>query len=329
MTRSMGVFVSDSAQPGVLPMRPLTTGELLDAAVVLLRTRASKLIGFGVAAALVEQALLFPLRRLADQDSSLLPATGRLTEFGFLVVAGFACEAFLIAVLGGVAAREGPRALLGAAAPPRPSQRPFALVLVALVAATVSAIGAIPFLLVLIPLQSLGIAMAIFLTAVLWPLPYGVVGLAAPAVVVDRASAGGALLRSLFLTSRNGLRAAWIRILGYLAWLVIRFGLTAATMALVTVAFSSDSSTMDNLLLGGVALIVNGLAYPMLGCLDAVLHLETRMRTEGLDIGLRSAVRRGVAADTALTVPRVGVAHQAVPTQTVPPQTVPPQTVTT
>ena len=56
--------------------------------------------------------------------------------------------------------------------------------------------------------------------------------------------------------------------------------------------------------MGAAWLAVNALAYPMLGCLDAALHLEARMRTEGLDIALARSLRRGVATETALAVPR-------------------------
>ena len=37
----------DHTQPGALPLRPMTTGEVLDAAAVLLRTRVWRLIGLG------------------------------------------------------------------------------------------------------------------------------------------------------------------------------------------------------------------------------------------------------------------------------------------
>jgi hypothetical protein len=154
--------LSDLARPGALPLRPLTTGELLDAAVVLLRTRAARLIWLGVVLAVLEQAALFPLRRLADQDITTLPGSGKLLEFGVLVVVGFATEAFCIAVLGGVAATHAPRALLGPAAPQRPPLRLPAVLVVATVAGVVAAIGATPFLVLLPPLQSLGIATAVF-----------------------------------------------------------------------------------------------------------------------------------------------------------------------
>jgi hypothetical protein len=299
-----GVSLSDLARPGVLPLRPLTTGELLDAAVVLLRTRTGRLIWLGVALAVLEQVALFPLRRLADQDITTLPGSGRLLQFGVLIVVGFATEAFCIAVLGGAAATHAPRALLGPAAPQRPSLRLPALLVVAVVAGTVAAVGATPFLVLLPPLQSLGIATAVFLTVLLWPIPYGLVGLAAPVVVIDRYGPGRALLRSVRLASRDGLRVVWIRVLGYTAWFFVRYGLTAATLGIIAFAFVSPSSTVDNLLMGAVAVVVNALAYPVLGCLDVVLHLETRMRTEGLDILVRGALRRGVTVETALAVPR-------------------------
>jgi hypothetical protein len=296
--------VSDPARTGVLPLRPLTTGELLDAAVVLLRTRTTRLLWLGMALAMVEQAILFPLRRLADQDISLLPGRGHLAEFGVLIVVGFATEAMIIALIGGAAATEAPRALLGPSAPRRPRLRPGRLLVVGLIAGLVSASGAWAYLVVLTPLQSLGIAAAIFITAIVWPIPYGLIGLAAPAAVIDDRGPIGAVRRSVRLASRNGMRVVWIRILGYVAWLVIRYGLSAATLAIASIALTSPNPTVDNLLVAGTAIVVNVLAYPMLGCLDVVLHLEARMRTEGLDILLRGALRRGVAADNALAVPR-------------------------
>ena len=295
--------MSDLTRPGALPLRPLTTGELLDGAVVLLRARPVRLIGLGVLLALAEQAVLFPLRTLARQDISLFPGTGRLEEFGVLVVAGFGTEALIIAILGGVAAREGPRALLGRAAPPRPALRPVSLAVAAAVAMVVCAAAAFPFLVVLEPLQTAGFVLAVMMAAIVWPIPYGLVGLAAPAVVLERRGPFSALWRSMRLASRDALRAVWIRVLGYAAWLIIRLALTTATITLVEIFGTSPSETTDRLLLAGTAVLANALAYPMLGCLDVMLLLEARMRTEGLDISLRRTLARGVATDASLAVP--------------------------
>ena len=176
--------------------------------MVLLRARPARLILVGVLLAVVEQALLFPLRRLADQDISLFPATGRLGEFGILLLAGFGTEALIIALLGGVAAAEGGQALLGAAAPPCPPARPGSVAAVALMAMLVCAAAtALPFLVVLEPLQDGGFIVAGLLVTVLWPLPYGLVGLAAPAAVIEQRGPGSALLRSVRLASRDALRS--------------------------------------------------------------------------------------------------------------------------
>jgi hypothetical protein len=297
------VSLRDHNQAGALPLRPLTTGELLDAAVVILRTRTGRLIGLGVTLALLEQVLLFWLRRLADVDSSFLPGTGRLAAFGVLIVVGFATEAFCIAILGGVAAREAPQVLLGGVGPARRA-RTVGLIVVALLAATVCGATAWAFLVLPVPWQNAGLFLALLVTYTIWPIGYGLVGLAAPTVVVDGRDPFRAFGRSIRLASRNGMRAAWIRVLGYLVWLLVRLGLGLASMAVVGLVYSSPSSTVDNLIMGGVWLVVNALAYPVLGCLDVALHLEARMRTEGLDIALRRSARRGVDPETALAVPQ-------------------------
>lgn len=296
--------MSDLTQPGALALRPLTTGELLDAAVVLLRARAGWLLGLGFLFALAEQALLFPLRRLADVDNSFLPATQGLRWYGVLIVVGFGTEALAIAILGGIAAAVAPRALLGRYAPATRPARMGSVIVVGLVAALVCAASAWLFLVAPLPLQVVGLLIAGLMTGLVWPFVYGLVGLAAPAVVVDQRGPLAALGRSVALSARGGGRALWIRILGYLAWLFIRLGLSVAVVAVVEIFYSSPSATVDNILMGTTWLVVNALAYPVLGCLDVVNHLETRMRTEGLDIALRRSLRRGVATDVALAVPR-------------------------
>lgn len=289
----------DLTQPGALPLRPLTTGELLDAAVVLLRTRAGKLVGLRVAAALVEQAILFPLRRLADVDSSLLPGTGRLREFGLLIVVGFFTEILVIALLAGTAAVEAPPALLGDRVP-RGRARLAPMILGAVVAATIGASCAWAFVLLLLPLQVLGLVLAILITIPCWVVLYGLFGLVTSSVLIDEVGPVRALGRSLVLSSRSGLRALWIRVLGYLAWLIIRLSLSFAVVGVVALFYSSPSNTVDDVLMGATWLLVNAVAYPILGCLDVALLLESRMRSEGLDIALRATLRRGRAANLTL-----------------------------
>lgn len=294
----------DHAQAGALPLRPLTTGELLDAAAVLLRSRGLRLLGLGALLALSEQAILFPLRRLADVDITYFPDESGLFAFAFVIIAGLAMEAFCIAVLGGVAATQAPGAMLGTSAPARPRSRIGPVIAVGVVAAMACGATGWSFLVLPVPLQVFGLVLAFLATALVWPIAYGLLGLAAPAAVIDQLAPVRALGRSLRLASRSFMRAGWIRVLGYLAWLFIRVGLGYATVAIVGLVYSSPSNTADNVIMGLIFVGVNALAYTMLGCLDVVLHLEARMRFEGLDIALRRSVRRGVATDAALAVPR-------------------------
>lgn len=261
----------------------MTTGELLDAATSLLRTRAPLLLGVGFLLALLEQIALFPLRQLADVVNVVFPHEDRWGLYALLLIVGFATETFCIALLGAFSSAAAPRALLGAAAPVRPA-RLVSATLVAVIVAVCCALAAT--------------------TVVFGPVAYLLLGLAVPAVVIDRLGPGPALLRSVRLISRRGMRAGWIRLIGYLSWLVIRFATGLGGWAALRLLIDTDTAVRDHLVTSLAWLAVNSVAYPALACLDTVLHLETRMRTEGLDITLARAVRRGVSTETALVVPR-------------------------
>jgi hypothetical protein len=300
-----------------LPLRPQTLGELLDAATNLLRRYALPLIGAGLVLALAEQAALYPLRRAAAVAPPwyLPESSDRVAQYWTLLATGFGTETVIIVLLSGLAARASVADLTGAPAPRGlvgRGTRPGALAVLALVlgagAAVDSAAGLVP--------------------GVFW---YLLAGLAAPVLIVDRrpprrpVPAGTqparqleapwpagpflaigplpAIGRSMALVTRGGWRPAGIRLLGYLAWWVIRLGLGAGSIALLRLVVDRDSPW-----LGLAATLawstVNAIAYPALACLDAVVHLENRMRVEGLDLALSRALRRDRPAEPALAVPR-------------------------
>jgi hypothetical protein len=182
-----------------------------------------------------------------------------------------------------IASAAAPRALLGAAAPAGRSRTAPAVIAAVLVA------------------LACGLAAVVVLP---WPLVYGLLGLTVPAVVIDRRGPFGGLWRSLRLAGRGGLRTAWIRLLGYLTWLLIRLAIGLGGLALLTEFASMNTELIDHLFTGLAWLAVNCIAYPVLACLDATLHLDARMRTEGLDITLGRALKRGVSTERALAVPR-------------------------
>lgn len=276
----------------LLPLRPLTVGELLDAAVSLLRVHGRALLPVAVVLAAIEQALLAPLRLLAGvEPPAYLPDFPQLRHvelFWLLLAVGAATEVTIIALLGGLTARAAGADLLGH----RPTARQLlnprggrfgAVAVVALVAGASMFVAA--------------------LAGPAWFVVYALFGLAAPAVVLDRLGPGRALWRSTKLACRAGLRAAGIRTLGYLAWLAIRVALGLGGYAALD-ALSLGEAEWTAPMSALAWLLVNTVAYPTLACLDAALHLETRMRTEGLDILLSRAARRGQVSPALLGVVR-------------------------
>ncbi|HET6211248.1 MAG TPA: hypothetical protein VFE14_00090 [Micromonosporaceae bacterium] len=273
------------AHAGALPLRPLTVAELLDAALALLRTRARPLLAVGIGLALAEQALIYPLRTRAH---GYFPNGENTGPWWLMIAVGFATEAVAIAVLGAQAAGAVLPALLGRPVPrPRRSR--------AAIAGSVAGVAIAAGL-------TCGLAAYAFLLP--WFVVYASLGLAAPAVVVDRLGSGQAVVRSIRLVWRSGLRPGAIRVLGYLGWLLFRLALSLGGITALNAIPRVELGSWTVLAAAACWAVVNAIAYPVLGCLDAVLHLEARMRVEGLDIALGRALRRGEPLEPALAVPR-------------------------
>ncbi|WP_431882618.1 hypothetical protein [Micromonospora gifhornensis] len=259
----------------VLPNRPLTVGELLDSAVLLLRGHLGALLPLAGALALVEQLLLLPLRSAVGVDPPLwwTLSMSSLGPFLVLLAIGAATEAMIITLLGNPAARAAGNALVGRPTSMRDLLRPRG-----------ARWGAT---LLLCPVVGVTMLLA-SLPGPTWFLGFALLGGVAPALALDRLRPLRAPIRSVDLALRVGGRAAGLRLLGYLVWWLLRVGLAWGM-------FTGLSSL--NLIAAGWAVAVamllwaavNMVGYAGLACLDAVLHLETRIRTEGLDIHLSRA----------------------------------------
>ena|SRR5437763_3492290 len=274
----------------VLPLRPLTFAELMDAAVALLRGHARVYLPVALVLAAAEQAVLYPLRLAAGINPPWgLPYSDRLGQYWLMLGVGFGTEVTVIALVGGLTARAAGPALLGGRLPARRLLDPAgARVLpVAVVAVVAGAVTAVAALAGFVP----------------WLFVYGLLGLCAPAVVIDRLGPGRALLRSMVLAGRAGMRAAWIRLGGYLGWAAVRVALVLGGLALISVFLGGVGPGWARLLQLAAVAAVNAVAYATLACLDAVLHLETRMRTEGLDIAASRARSRGRPFELAVRAP--------------------------
>jgi hypothetical protein len=276
-------------QSAVLPLRPLTVGELLDAAVALLRSQAKALIGFGLLLAAVEQVVLYPLRAISARPPYFIPYDDQLAVYWLAVAIGFGTELGIITLLDGIAARAAGPALLGQRLTPR-----------AVLSPKGGRFGSVLLIAVLAALAGAGCALACLVP---WFALFALVGLAVPALVIDRVSAPRAIWRSMVLSCRGGMRAAGVRTTGYLAWWAVRLGLGVGTLAVLNLVVTGVGENTRWLVAGIAWAAVNAVAYPALACLDAVLHLETRMRTEGLDIALSRAYATGTPPAATLVLP--------------------------
>lgn len=279
----------DAGPTAVLPPRPLTVGELIDSAVLLLRDHARVLVPVAVVLAVLEQLLLHPLRLVAEVTApAYLPRLDELPAYWFLLAIGAACETVIIALVGNLAARAAGTALLDPAARVRRLLHPHgarfaATTLVALLAGAVMFVAA--------------------LAMPAWVIGFALLGSVAPAIVLDRLGPFRAMWRSAVLALRAGGRAAGVRVLGYLVWWLLRIGLAVgAVTGLGSVGLLHPDWRVPVSL--AIWAAVNSVAYPALACVDAVVYLETRIRTEGLDIVIARARQAGQPMLTFMAGPR-------------------------
>jgi hypothetical protein len=261
-----------SAQPEI-PLRPMTLGELLDAAMALLRRRALPLFGSAAVLAGAEQLTLAPARAAAHLTAPFYgPAGDGFGDWWAVTALGFGLEAGIITLLAALAGAAAGAALVRDTPKVRlfRSGRPWAALGAAAMFAVACALGA-------------------YFAFLPWVFVYGLFALTGPALTIDRsANSFTAMGRSAVLASRSGLRGCRILLAGYLTWFAIRFALGAGWTQVVKTVFGERPEWTSWLAPVAWAL-ADTIAYPALACIAVVLVLDIRMRTEGLDIAIRRA----------------------------------------
>ncbi|WP_164842534.1 hypothetical protein [Actinoplanes solisilvae] len=258
-------------------------GELLDTALVLLRLRALPMFVLALPLLAIEQIVLW------YAGAPLLDVYAGLDEWWPVIAALFACEVAIVGVLGAYAGSAVVPALLGQNVSHWAlfrRMRPLALLVTMLLPVVVALLGA-------------------YFGMIGWIAGYGFLGMAGVALVVDRSGwPFGALGRSAALATRLGWRGFWGRLRAFAVWLGIRVALAIGPImflwqfGFVATAYFGDWSV---LLMWGLAGTVSCAA---LACFDAVLLIDTRIRTEGLDIALRRAAANGTdPADVVVHTP--------------------------
>ncbi|CAM5392485.1 glycerophosphoryl diester phosphodiesterase membrane domain-containing protein [Streptomyces griseorubiginosus] len=312
-----------AAKPGVIPLRPLGVGEILDGAVSTMRTYWRTVLGISLTVAVVTQVLVILLQgfvlddnagseALSDPSASADEVTRALGETMVSTTV-----VFLISLIGTVVATAllttvTSRAVLGrpvttgeAWRDARPQvPRLFGLIfLLLLITFGVLAVGALPGILVGVAgSKGGGIALAVLgilgaSVVALWLMIR--FSLASPALMLEKQTIVKSMSRSTKLV-----RGSWWRVLGIQLLAGIIANIVAAIVVLpftfLAAALSGDgvggfvNGTGD---LGWTFLIISGIGsvigsmitFPISAGVTVLLYIDQRIRREALDLELARA----------------------------------------
>lgn len=298
-----------SVKPGVIPLRPLGLGEILDGAISTMRAHPALMLGVAAVvvtiANLITLAVTFPWlddvnRAVAvgpqlDQDEvfSLLGKSLAITVIGLVVL--LVSRVFLsgfITLVVGTAVLGQPLTFADVWTRVRPRLLPL-LGLTLIYPAVVFGVAVI-VIFVTVTVPPLGVLLVLGIIPVaIWLLI--MFSLATPALVLENARIGQAFGRS-----RQLVRGAWWRIFG----ITLLAGLITTILAVIIAlpfeylgdGFATVTSTEATplttkyLVLSTIGTIIaSTVTEPFAAAVTVLLYTDQRMRTEGLDIELARA----------------------------------------
>ncbi|WP_320782690.1 glycerophosphoryl diester phosphodiesterase membrane domain-containing protein [Streptomyces sp. CRN 30] len=311
-----------AAKPGVIPLRPLGVGEILDGAVSTMRTYWRTVLGISLTVAVLTEVIVVLLQGLVLDDAStdaLNDPSATLGELGDAMADTMISSAvvFVISLVGTVVATAllttvTSRAVLGkpvTIAEAWRDARPqvlklFGLILLLLlITGVVLTVGALPGILVAV---TAGGGAAVALTVL------GIIGagiaalwlmirfsLASPALMLEKQSIVKAMSRSAKLV-----QGSWWRIFGIqlLATIIANVVASIVVIPFTFLAAALSGDGVGGLVegsgdLGWTFLIVSGIGsvigsmitFPITAGVTVLLYIDQRIRREALDLELARA----------------------------------------
>jgi hypothetical protein len=315
-------------KPGIIPLRPIGLGEIYDGAFQAIRTNPRTMIGISAVVIAVTSLVTtvpqaaalssFGGSDLLDPDSSADLTNGELAaDFTGLLTSLLVpalLQALAVTVVSGLLIIAVSNAVLGRKTAPgvlweRTRKRALALiglsVLVLVASIAIAALFVAPGVVVLVANGDtvLGVLLLLFgaLGALLAyiVLFYGFWSLAPAALLLENLSVTQAIARSARLVRRSFWRVLGISLLTTVLVSVVS-GFISVPFALVSTAvgfaqdppnsYSSFPLTLVQLLIQQVGTVLSGaILYPLSAAVTALLYIDLRMRTEGLDVELMRA----------------------------------------
>ncbi|MGW4646135.1 hypothetical protein [Kitasatospora sp. NPDC004289] len=312
-----------SPKPGVIPLRPLSVGELLDGAFTTVRRYWRSTIGLSLGVAVAEQSLTAGAEWWGyEQPDAIGPAVLSIAAYLFAMLLGIIASGLLTMVVS--KAILGQRATLGAAwAAARPQLlKLFGLTVITTLIMVGIALVAMAPMLVLAVADADGalIGLAVLpllagLAVMLWLMVQ--LSMAAPALMLEKQGVFTALSRS-----RRLVKGAWWRTFGITALGQFIAGLIAAVFVLpFTVigmaAVGEDQFTPNSdfgvfgattppsliLVLSIGAILASCITIPLVAAINVLLYVDRRIRREGLDIELARAASAPADAPSPAAAP--------------------------
>ncbi|RKS72563.1 hypothetical protein CLV35_2810 [Motilibacter peucedani] len=302
-------------KPGVIPLRPLSVMEILDGSVSTARRHPRVTLGLTAAVVAVSTLVSVVLGVLLLSDSSSVLNETEVTDAQWRHLAAdfipWVAVTAVLTVAGQVVLTGVLTAVMGRAVLGRPVRlaeiwsevRPRLLTLLGLtlsaVVVLVVAAGLVVGLAALVAVATVpaaGVLLGLLLALALVPVAIWLatmVGVAGPAVVLERQGVRGGFRRSFRLV-----RGSFWRVLGVLALVQV---VTQVAGGIISVPFVAGSavlaaatdSTSFSLLpqvLTGIGQVASGVVtYPIAAGATALLYVDLRMRREGLDLELARA----------------------------------------
>ncbi|WTO36935.1 glycerophosphoryl diester phosphodiesterase membrane domain-containing protein [Streptomyces achromogenes] len=314
-----------AAKPGVIPLRPLGVGEILDGAVSTMRTYWRSVLAISLAVALLTETGLVLLQGFVLNDAltnaSLDSETATPGEVlrslrdtmvgtGLLTVVSAAATIVATALLTTITSRAvlGKPVSTGEAwreARPRLLKLCGLLILLGLIVFGVLAAGALPGFLVLISSRSDAAGAALMALGILGAVVVAVwlsirYYLAAPALMLERQGIRKSMSRSARLV-----RGSWWRVFGIqlLAGLIANIVSAIVTIPFAVIGAAASGDGMADFLatngghVGWTFLIIRSigsvigttLTLPISAGVTALLYIDQRIRREALDLELARA----------------------------------------
>ncbi|KQX78680.1 MULTISPECIES: DUF7544 domain-containing protein [Streptomyces] len=309
-----------AAKPGVIPLRPLGVGEILDGAVSTMRANWRPVLGISLAVSVVTEILalllqryLLPdatsvdanavgaeaLRQASDSARSELIATAPATLLAMIATL-ITTSVLTVVISRSVLGRTVTLSEAWAEARPRLLPLLGLTLLLSLMSVAIMAVALLPgFLLggnsglALLFLGFIGACAVILWLMIRFTL-------AAPALMLERQSVLTSLRRSAKLVKGNWWRTFGILALTYLLVLVVTL-IIAIPFGIIAIMADSNglneflnSSSSDYgwpflIIMGIGEVIVSTLTYPFTAGVMALLYVDQRIRREALDLDLAKA----------------------------------------